>query len=105
MSSKGENDILINWNSSSHHLWETIYYKIPAPIYIPEGAGDLPFFVGTALMEEKDIIRKIPNNSERVGVITTGSVEEITLPGYTGVEAKTLNDLKFIWFQKDEEAT
>ncbi len=98
-----DGDILINWNSSSHHLWETKYYGMPAPIYIPEGAGDLPFFVGTALMEESDIIRKIPESTQRVGVVTSGNVDEINLPGYTEMEAKQLDSLKFVWYQKNEE--
>ena len=97
---KREGDFLINWNSKSHHLWETKYYGIPAPIYISEGAGNLPFFVGTALMEEKDIIRKIPDSAKRVGVITSGPIDEISLPGYTEVEVKTFERLKFILYEK-----
>src|SRR4030042_4754344 len=95
-------DFLINWNSSSHHLWETKYYGIPAPIYIPPEGGDLPFFVGTALMEKGDIIREIPETTERVGVVTSGSVEEVNLPGYTDGEAKDFNGLKFIWYEKSK---
>lgn len=76
-------DVLINWNSSSHHLWETKYYGIPAPIYIPEGKGDLPYFVGTALMDVNDILRKFPENTERIGVVTSGPVEEVEIQGYT----------------------
>jgi hypothetical protein len=102
-STKDEGDILINWNSSSHHLWETKYYGIPAPIFIPEGAGDLPFFVGTALMEDSDIIRQFPESTERVGVVTSGNVDEISLPGYTEMEARHFDKLIFVWYQKDEE--
>ena len=97
-----ENDFLINWNSSSHHIWETKYYDIPAPIYIPHEGGDLPFFVGTALMEEGDVIREIPKDSQRVGVITSGSVEEVILLGYTESEARDFKGLKFIWYEKDK---
>lgn len=99
LSTKKEGDILINWNSSAHHLWETKYYKIPAPIYIPSG-GELPFFVGTALMEENDILREIPQKAQRVGVVTSGPVEEISLPGYTESEAIEYDRLKFIWYEK-----
>lgn len=102
---QGKNDFLISWNASSHHLWETKYYGIPAPIYIPE-KGELPFFVGTALMEKGDIIHQIPDNVERVGVITSGSVEEVNIPGYTESEIKKFknpwegaSEIKFIWYK------
>ena len=95
-----EGDYLINWYSNgTHHIWETKYYGIPAPIYDP-GEGELPFFVGTALMEEGDIIREIPKGVERVGVVTSGTVEEVNIPGYTESEVKSFNSLKFIWYSK-----
>lgn len=96
---KKEGDFLINWNSKAHHLWETKYYEIPAPIYIPTG-GDLPFFVGTALMEKNDVIKELPKKVKRIGVVTSGHIDEIYLPGYTEGEAKSFSDLKFIWYEK-----
>lgn len=93
-----EGDFLINWNSEAHHLWETIYYDIPAPIYVPE--GELPFYVGTAQMTEKDILREIPENAERLGVVTSGPVDEIDLPNYTKGEPVAFGELKFVWYQK-----
>ena len=95
---KEPEDLLINWNSSSHHLWESKYYQIPAAIYVPE--GELPFFVGTAQMTDEDVLKTIPPEAERIGVITSGSVDEIDLPGYTEGEVKTFSDLKFTWYQK-----
>lgn len=100
---KTENDFLVNWNAGSHHLWETKYYGIPAPIYIPPDGGELPFFVGTALMEKEDVTREIPENAERVGVVTSGPVDEVSLPGYTELEAKYFDGLNFIWYGKTEE--
>lgn len=95
-----EGDILINWNAGSHHLWEMKFYGVPAPLYIP-GGGELPFFVGTALMEEEDVIRILPETNGRVGVVTSGSIDDIELPGYTEDEQKILGNLKFIWYQKE----
>ncbi len=97
---KHNNDFLINWSSDSHHLWESKFYGIPGPIYVGEDGGELPFFVGTALMEEGDIIKTIPKTG-RIGVITSGQVEEVVLPGYTESESKTFGNLKFIWLEKD----
>lgn len=102
---KRGDDILINWNAAAHHLWESKYYGIPAPIYLPDEQS-LPFFVGTALMTEEDIIRKIPQKLpdkvklQKVGVITSGSVDEISLPNYTEKEVKVFGELKFIWLSK-----
>ncbi len=98
---KKEGDLLINWNSSAHHLWETKFYGIPAPIYIP-GDGELPYYVGTALMEESDVIRKIPKNSKRIGVVTSGSWNEIELNGYKVEDKKELGNLKFGWYTKSD---
>ena len=91
-------DLIINWNSSAHHLWETKFYDIDAPIYIPKGKESLPFFVGTALMEDGDIIREIPQGTKRVGVVISGAIEEINLSGYSQVSVKELDGLKFVWY-------
>lgn len=94
-------DLLVNWYSNgTHHLWESKYYKIPAAIYLPE--SDLPFFVGTALMQSEDIIRKIPENTKRIGVITSGPVEEVDIPSYTKEKIKTFDRLKIIWLVKQK---
>ena len=99
-----EGDFLINWNGASHHLWETKYYQIPAPIYI-SGGGELPFFVGTALMEEEDIINTLPD-APRIGVVTSGSIDEIDLPDYTEIERKSFRaesgdaEIHFVWYKK-----
>lgn len=94
-----EGDFLINWNAASHHLWETKYYGIPAPIYIPAG-GELPYFVGTALMEPSDTIRSIPSETQRVGVVTSGPPEEVVISGYRESETKSFGNLKFLWYSK-----
>jgi uncharacterized membrane protein len=95
-----EGDFIISWYSNgTHHIWETKYYQIPGPIYV-SGEGELPFFVGTALMEESDIIRKLPEGALRIGAVTSGPVEEIMLPGYTKEEEKSFGTLKFVWYQK-----
>src|SRR3990170_4793527 len=102
LQTKGSDDFLINWNSKSHHLWESKYYKIPSPIYI-SGGGELPFFVGTALMEEGDVIKKMPEGVQRVGVIISGNLEEINLPGYTQERIATFRNrfsgdsINFVW--------
>ncbi|MFZ5932569.1 MAG: glycosyltransferase family 39 protein [Patescibacteria group bacterium] len=94
-------DLIINWNSTAHHLWEAKYYGIPAPLYVPAGRDKLPFFVGTALMAPEDVIETLPKKVNRVGVITSGPVEEITIASYTKKEEKVFDSLKVIWLTKN----
>lgn len=95
---KQGDDYLINWNSAAHHLWETKYYKIPGPIFVPAGK-EIPFFAGTALMEPTDIIHAIPGKRlpKRVIAITSGPVEEVVLPNYTFKEYRQFGDIKVVW--------
>jgi len=89
-------DFLINYNAASHHLFETKYYGLKAPLYVPE--GKLPFYVGTALMEESDIIKEIPPDTVRLGVITSGSLDEVEIPGFRLLASFEVENLKFARF-------
>lgn len=100
LETKKGDDYLINWNSSAHHLWESKYYGIGAPIYLPD-KGNLPYFTGTALMTPTDTIRALPLKANRIGVITSGPIDEIKLPGYTESKVSTFDSLKFIWYEKN----
>jgi len=98
---KKPQDLLINEDTGNHKLWESKYYKIPAPIYNPNN-NPLPFFVGTALMEESDIISEIPKKTKRIGAITykTGQELELELKGYKTTEEKKFGSLNFVWLEK-----
>jgi len=88
---------LINYNAASHHLWETKYYGLEAPIYSPQ---PLPFYTGTALMNEGDIIATLPDQSP-IGVITSASVAEVRLPGYHLDQYHQIDSLKLLWMVKN----
>jgi len=94
-----DGDFIVNWNSSSHHIWETKYYGISGPIYLPE-KGELPFFVGTALMAEDDVIHEIPKGVKRVAAVTTGPVDEVQIDGYTEISSDSVGDIKVVWLEK-----
>jgi hypothetical protein len=49
-------------------------------------------------MEKSDILRSIPKNSKRLGVITSGPFDEIQLEGYKLESKKEIGNLKFGWF-------
>lgn len=89
--------ILINHNATAHHLWESKYYGLEAPIYAPT---PLPFYVGTALMEKEDLIQSLPA-AETIGLITSAPVEEVKISNYDIVKREQFGDLKFLWLKKD----
>jgi len=88
---------LINHNAAAHHLWESKYYGLKAPIYAPQS---LPFYTGTALMKEEDIINVLPEEKE-IGVITSAPVEEVKIPGYYLIKSQQFGELKFLWMTKE----
>ena len=96
-STRKPQDALINWSGNSHHLFESKYYQVYAPIYTT--GGPLPFYVGTALMEPADQISTLPP-SNRIGVITSNSILDVSLPGYHQTDYQQFQDLSFSWWQK-----
>lgn len=88
---------IINYNGGAHHLWETKYYQISAPIYSP--GGPLPFFVGTALMEPEDVIYELPNRPI-IGAITSDSPQSLSISNYESYTYHQVDSLYFVWFTK-----
>ncbi len=90
-------DFLLNWNGRAHHLWETKYYEIPAPIYTPN--GPLPLYVGTAQMTSTDTIDTLPGKP-RIGLIASEDPKGITLPRYKMTFVRQFGELRFMWWNK-----
>ena len=91
---------LINYNDTAHHLWESKYYGLEAPIYTPQ---PLPFYTGTALMGEGDTITTLPQ-VDQLGVIASIPDEKsrvFSLPGYHLLKFKSFGSLTFLWMEKD----
>jgi len=99
-----DNDYLVNYNGKAHHLWESKYYGLDAPIYTPD--GPLPLYVGTAQMTEKDTVDNLPEVEGRIGVIASEPLSEIQIRGhFEEYDMETLksfeNDrLLVIWWRK-----
>lgn len=93
-----EKDYLLNISGQAHHIWESKYYGIPAPIYTPQ--GPLPLFVGTAQMTAGDMVSSLPKASGRIGTISSEPPERIMLPGYKQQEVHQFDGLNFIWWKK-----
>lgn len=93
---KQPGDAIVNYNGASHHLWESQYYGIPAPIYTPN--GPLPLYVGTAQMTSSDTITLLPKPSGRLGVISSEDPKTMILPGFKMISIKKFRELSFSWW-------
>ena len=90
---------MINYNGKNHRLWESKYYGLEAPIYIPE--GEPPLYVGTAQMVEGDKLRVLPDNPGRILVITSEKYEEVELDRpWVKYFQKEFGKLRVIYFRK-----
>jgi len=89
---------LINYCGNAHHLFESKYYHLQAPIYAPD--ENLPFFVGTALMEKEDMISKLPNK-DLIWVITSDNKEDVNFTNYQYFGGKEFDGLKVLWFKRN----
>ena len=88
-------DKVINYNGRAHHLWESQYYGLTAPIYTP--SGPLPFYTGTAQMTPNDTSENLPK-VKRLGVITSEPVAQVSLPKYTLESSRVFGELSFSWW-------
>ena len=98
----GEDDRLINYNGAAHHLWESKYYGVPAPIYTPD--GPLPLYVGTAQMTDEDTVEEIDvvmgGVTGRLGVITSEPIEKVEIEGFELIEEEKFEQLTFSWWKE-----
>lgn len=92
-------DYLINYNGSAHHIWESRYYGLTAPIYVPE--GELPYYVGTAQMTPQDIVAQLPDKN-RIGVISSVEPNSMIINSYYLDNYQQFGPLTFSWFVKNE---
>jgi uncharacterized membrane protein len=94
-----DGDLLLNYNGTAHHIWESKYYKVPAPIYTP--GGPLPLYVGTAQMTKEDTTETIPTPKRRLIVISSEQTSKMVLPGYRMVKENYHQDIGYsVWVKK-----
>lgn len=92
-------DGLLNYNGNAHHIWESKYYGVGAPIYTPN--GPLPLYVGTAQMTQDDTTDTIPRPDRRLIVISSEPTSKMKLPGFMIVKEKYLGDLGYsVWLKR-----
>jgi len=92
-----ENIFIANYNGAAHHLWETKYYGIKAPIYSP--GGPLPFYVGTAQMTEKDVVYQLPENQE-IALVSSEHPDSMKIDNYQIDRYHKIDSLYFVWIKE-----
>ncbi len=97
-------DYTINWYSDgTHHLWESKYYKVDAPVYLTD-QEQLPLLTNMrSIVANSDIISKIPDDKKRVGVITSGDPKSVKISGFYQDEVKEFGRLKYVLLVKNDE--
>ncbi len=90
-------ELLINYNGKAHHLWESKFYGLDAPLYSP--GGELPFFVGTAQMKSNDVLYSLPDR-EKLAVIASDNPQDVVIKGYQMTDYKNINGLNLIKMEK-----
>ena len=88
---------LINYNGGAHHLWESKYYQLQAPLYV--SGQELPFYVGTAQMTNQDIVKNLPP-VQKLGAISSDKPALVKIRGYQEVSYHQTGSLYFIEFNK-----
>jgi len=92
-----ENTLIVNYAGGAHHLWETKYYDIHAPLYVPNGS--LPFYVGTAQMTPEDVISH-HLDEQTIGIITSDDPYSLKIEGYQMQTFHQNDSLYFVRFTK-----
>lgn len=90
-------DLVINWHNSVY-FWESKYYGLEAPMYIPKNKP-LPFYLGAALLEDEDIITHIPKEVSRLAIITGEDFEGIT--GFSLIAQFSKDGIHVFWLEKE----
>lgn len=52
-------------------------------------------------MGQDDVIESLPKKANRLGIITSGPIEEVQIAGYTKKEEKVFGSLKVVWLERN----
>lgn len=90
-----QDQIVINYYTNALHYFEMKHYGLNVKVYSP--SGPLPFWVGTALIDKKDVLEKLPENPILL-VMVSGDIKRVQIPGYQQVRSQKFRDLYLLWF-------
>jgi uncharacterized membrane protein len=87
---------IINFYNDRLHYFELKYYGVDNKIYSPI---PIPFWNGTALVDDKDILKEVPNENY-ILVMASENIEDVMIPGFREIDRKSFNSLYLLWFEK-----
>lgn len=90
-----KNQTVINYYTNALHYFELKHYGINVKIYSP--LEPLPFWVGTALIDNRDILDKLPQEKTLL-VMASGDIEKIKIPRYKETNRQQFRDLYLLFF-------
>lgn len=96
-SAYGKDKLVINYYTDALHYFELKHYDVNAKIYSP--TSPLPFWVGTALIDQNDVLTQLPKDPILL-VMASGDINRIKIPGYQEVKQKQFKNLYLLWFVK-----
>lgn len=96
-STYGKDKLIVNYYTSALHYFELKHYGTNVKIYSPQGT--LPFWVGTALIDPRDILSQLPRE-KTILVMASGDINHIYIKGYQEIRRERFGDLYLLWFMK-----
>lgn len=93
----GKDKMVINYYTDALHYFELKHYGVNVKIYSPQ--DPLPFWVGTALIDQNDILGALPNQRSFL-VMAGGDVGRVAISGYIEIRRERFHNLYLLWFLK-----
>lgn len=93
----GKDKMVINYYTDALHYFELKHYGVNVKAYSPN--GPLPFWVGTALIDPRDILTNLPKD-KTLFVMAGGQVGRVGIPGYDMIRQERFGNLYLFWFLK-----
>jgi mannosyltransferase len=94
----GKDQMVINYYNNVLHYFELKYYGANVKIYSKD---PIPFWNGTALLDNNDVLKQIPTQEKILVMVSGGNVEKIQIPNYNEINRRKFNDLYLLWFVKE----
>ncbi|MBI2036499.1 glycosyltransferase family 39 protein [Candidatus Microgenomates bacterium] len=91
----GKDKMVINYYTNALHYFELKHYQTNVKIYSP--SGPLPFWVGTALIDPKDVLTQLPPEKTLL-VMASGDINRVAISGYGEIRRERFRDLYLLWF-------
>jgi len=87
---------VIDYYTDHLNYFELKYYGVHPKIYTK---NSIPFFEGTALIDNIDIIKQLPRDKELL-IVASGDISRIQISGYVQERMKQFGDLYLYWYRQ-----